>query len=157
MYLKMHLLDMLFSHFWSHIHIIITFSLHYHWDRLPTSNIWVFGMVDTSKTPSLGHLCLASDWSRVSLLPIIQAQTLPGTIIYSDDFSTYRNAVGQLPSMAQHQTVNHSLNFVDLVTGVHMQHVESYWNQVKQKFKQMMGVQESQLSSYLDEFMRRER
>ena len=136
---------------------IITFSLQYHRGRPPTSNIWVFGMVDTSKTPSLGLLRLVSDRSRASLLPIIQAHTLPGTIIHSDDFSTYRNAVGQLPSVAQHQTVNHSLNFVDPVTGVHMQHVESYWNRVKQKFKRMMGVHESQLFSYLDEFMWRER
>ena len=66
---------------------IITFSLQYHRGRPPTSNIWVFGMVDTSKTPSLGLLHLVSDQSRASLLPIIQAHTLPGTIIHSDDFS----------------------------------------------------------------------
>ena len=43
------------------------------------------------------------------------------------------------------------------VTGVHTQHVESYWNRVKIKFKRMRGVQDTMLSSYLDEYMWRER
>ena len=53
--------------------------------------------------------------------------------------------------------LNHSLNFVDPRTGVHTQHVESYWNRVKLKFKKMRGVQASQLPSHIDEFMWRER
>ena len=94
-------------------------------------------MVDTSNTPSLGLLHLVNQ-SRFSLLPIIQAHTLPGIIIHSDDFFTYRNTVGQLPSVAQHQTVNHSFNLVDPESGVHTQHMESYWNKVKQKYKQII-------------------
>ena len=35
--------------------------------------------------------------------------------------------------------------------------IESYWNRVKTKFKRMKGVQDTMLSSYLDEFMWRER
>ena len=50
--------------------------------------------------------------------------------------------------------VNHSLHFVDPVTGVHTQNIESYWNRVKTKFK---GVARVQIASYLDEFMWRER
>ena len=63
------------------------------------------------------------------------------------------NAVCQtvmFPSVSTHATVNHSLEFVNPVTGVHTQHVESYWNRVKMKFKRM-------ISSYLDEYMWRER
>ncbi len=129
----------------------------HHRGRPPTSQIWVFGMVDTSKTPALGVLQIVPNRRRVTLLPIIQAHTAPGTIIHSDDYSTYRGAVGALPNVAQHSMVNHSLHFVDPTTGVHTQHVESYWNQVKIKFKRMRGVQEHQLPSYLDEFMWRER
>ena len=46
---------------------------------------------------------------------------------------------------------------VNPVTGVHTQHVESYWNQVKTKFKRMKGVHDTMLSSYVDEYMWRER
>ena len=114
-------------------------------------------MVDATKTPALGLLRIVPDRTRTTLLPIIQAHTLPGTIIHSDDYSTYWNAVGQLPNVIQHRVVNHSLNFVDPLTGVHTQHIESYWNRVKCKFKRMMGVERGQMASYLDEFMWRER
>ena len=50
-------------------------------------------------------------------------------------------------------SVNHSIQFVERVMGVHTQNVESYRNRVKTKFKQMKGFQESMLPSYLDEFM----
>ena len=65
--------------------------------------------------------------------------------------------MGQLPTISSHSTVNHSVNFVDPATGVHTQNVESYWNRVKRRFKAMMGVGSTQLPSYLDEFMWRER
>ena len=129
----------------------------HHRGRAPISNIWVFGMVDTSKTPALGLLRLVANRQQVTLLPIIQSHTAPGTIIHSDDYSTYRVAVGQLPNVAQHRMVNHSLNFVDPTTGVHTQHVESYCNWVKVKIKAMRGVRASKLPEYLDEFMWRER
>ena len=56
-----------------------------------------------------------------------------------------------------HAIVNHSLHFVDPVTGVHTNNVESYWNRVKRKLKHMKGCHRHQLPSYLDEFMWMER
>ena len=63
----------------------------------------------------------------------------------------------QLATVAQHDMVNHSLNFVDPVTGMHTQNVESYWSRVKTRFKRMKGVHAEMLTSYMDEFMWRER
>ena len=42
-------------------------------------------MVDTTKTPALGHMEIVPNRACATLLPIIQAHTLPGTIIHSDD------------------------------------------------------------------------
>ena len=81
---------------------------------------------------------------------------LPGTIIHSDMWSAYRR-VQSLPNVASHGTVNHSVEFVNSVTGVHTQNIESYWNRVKTKLKRMKGVCPDQLASYLDEFMWREK
>ena len=47
--------------------------------------------------------------------------------------------------------------FVDPMTGVHPQTIESYWNRVKTKLKTMKGVRRDLLPGYLDEFMWRER
>ena len=94
--------------------------------------------------------------NTATLLPIIQRTVLPGTTVWSDQWSSY-NRVGQIPGVVSHGVVNHSLTFVNQTTGVHTQAIESYWNRVKTKFKRMKGVSEAQLPSYLDEFMWRER
>ena len=53
--------------------------------------------------------------------------------------------------------MNHSIEFVNPTTGVHTRNVESYWNRQKTKLKRMKGVVFDEISSYLDEFMWRER
>ena len=94
--------------------------------------------------------------NAATLLPIIQAHTAPGTVIHLDEWAAY-NRVASLPNVSSHQTVNHSLTFVNPTNNVHTQNIESYWNRVKKRFKQMKGCHAHQLPSYLDEFMWRER
>lgn len=96
------------------------------------------------------------DSTAATLLPIIQAHMAPGTTIYSDEWSAYRR-VSSLPSVSSHSTVNHSVHFVDPGTGVHTQHIESYWERAKHKLKHMKGCHLHEVPSYLDEFMWRER
>ena len=96
---------------------------------------------------------IVPDRSAQTLLPILQQHLRSGTIVHSDEWAAY-NRVQQLRQVAHHKTVNHSLHFVDPVTGVHTQNIE---NRAKTKFKRLKGVQnESMLPSYLDEFMWRE-
>ena len=134
----------------------IYYSLQYHRGRPARSEQWVFGMVDTSQTPALGVMTMVAQRDAATLLPIICRHVRPGSIVWSDEWAAYRRIQQQTPA-SQHQTVNHSIHFVDPTTGVHTQNVESYWNRVKTKFKRMKGVQETMLASYLDEFMWRER
>ena len=118
--------------------------------------MWVFGMCNVSQTPGLGVMCIVPNRTVTTLLAVMQRHLRSGTIVHSDHWAAY-SRVQQLPSVSTHNTVNHSLHFVDPVTRVHTQNVESYWNHVKGKFKRVKGVHEEMLSSYLDEFMWRER
>ena len=117
----------------------------------------MFGLADdTSHSPATGYIQIVPDRTAATLLPIIQAHVLPGTIIHSDMWSAYRR-VQSLPNVASHETVNHSIEFVHSVTGAHTQNIESYWNRIKTKLKRMKGVRPDQLPSYLDEYMWREK
>ena len=71
-------------------------------------------------------------------------------------FTAYNN-IQQLPTVQNHGTVNHSLEFVDSQTGVHTNHIESYWNRVKIKLKRIRGCRRTMVGSYLDEFLWREK
>ena len=113
-------------------------------------------MVDTSQQPALGFMKIVAKRDAITLLPIIQNNILPGTTVWSDQWSAY-SQVSSLPNVASHSTVNHSVTFVAPTTGVHTQNIESYWNRVKVKLKRMRGCHEHQLPSYLDEFLYRER
>eukprot|EP00731_Ephydatia_muelleri_P023120 Em0015g703a len=106
----------------------------YHRGRRADYEQWVFGMVDTSQTPSLGFMQMVDTRDAATLLPIIRAHTAPGTIIHSDEWAAYRRISQDIPHL-QHATVNHSVEFVNPTNGVHTQNIESYWNSVKKKFK----------------------
>lgn len=68
------------------------------------------------------------------LLPIIQRAVVPGSVMVSDEWAGYRG-IPNIPGNYTHQTVNHSQNFVNSVTGKHIQNVESYWSRMKKSFK----------------------
>ena len=57
----------------------------------------------------------------------------------------------------QHLTVNHSLNFVDPMTGAHTQNIECSWKNAKQRNKRHHGTHRSMLDSYLCEWMWQQR
>ena len=80
---------------------------------------------------------------------------MPHTKIISDEWCAYKRIEENLGF--EHDTVNHSQNFVNPITGANTQAVESYWNKHKAYFKSIRGVQRHCLDSYLQEAMFRER
>ena len=90
--------------------------------------------------------------NAATLLGTIQRQVQPGSIVHTDQWAAYRQLQRRLG--LHHRTVNHSLHFVDPVTGVHTQHAESNWSTAKEKFKKMKGnTNPNFLIEYLHEFM----
>lgn len=92
-----------------------------------TKQIWVFGIVDTSTTPSKSFVTVVKNRRAKTLLSIIEKVCLPGTIIHTDSAPVYArlSAYG-----FTHRTVCHKLHFVDPITGAHTQNIESLWGGV---------------------------
>ncbi len=78
-----------------------------------------------------------------------------GTIIHSDEWKAY-SALTNNRNFYVHQTVNHSLHFVDPATHVHTQNIESTWMRIKRKQKKQNGLARSLLPTYLEEFVWRQ-
>ena len=110
---------------------------------------WVFGGYDPNTKK--GFLVPVDACDADTLWPIIQEWVAPGTTIYSDQWRAYNNLqnIGY-----NHQTVIHSLYFVDLHTGVNTNCVEAMWQRAKAKFKSMHGPGNRDLiADYLIEYM----
>jgi transposase-like protein len=118
----------------------------------PVREQWVFGGVDLQNHEFFMELVPQRD--AATLLPIVQRSIAPGTTIWSDMWLVY-NA---LPGLGfPHQAVNHSQFFVDPVTGVHTNHIESRWKAMKDTLRRKSGVRRRDLPDYLDEYMWRRR
>ena len=77
---------------------------------------WVFGAVERGSQKAL--LFRVPDLTRDTLVHrLITTHILPGTVIYSDQFTPYirLNQLGYI-----HLSVNHSKNFVDPDSGAHI-------------------------------------
>ena len=56
-----------------------------------------------------------------------------------------------------HQTVNHSINFINPMIGAHTQHRERAWKAAKERNKRHNGTHRGMIDSYMCEFMWRKR
>lgn len=126
-----------------------------HWKGkdLRRGQVWVFGLVERKTDNQLPkcYLQVVKDREALTLLSIIYEKCNRGTTVYSDCWSSY-NKISNFKDF-KHQTVNHSLNFVDPNTGTCTNKIESLWNACKHKFKEMHGCKRSKIQSYIDEFV----
>ncbi len=112
---------------------------------------WVFGGIERGSSEAF--MVEVSDRSAATLLPLIQRHVLPGTTVLSDQWRAYSQISTSLGM--PHQTVNHSLHFVDPATGIHTQGIESTWSQVKRMMRRegVMATSPELFQSYLSEFL----
>jgi hypothetical protein len=92
----------------------------------PVKGQWVFGGVERESGATF--LVPVKDRTVHKLMAIIRDWMELGTTVISDCWGAYRDIDTKCYT---HQTVNHSIHFVDPHTGAHTNTIESTWNQVK--------------------------
>ena len=76
--------------------------------------------------------------NTATLLPIIQQHVQPGTVVHSDEWVVY----SQISSAGYtHSTVNHSLHFVDPITGPTHSTSKAIGPELNQRSRKCMGLQ----------------
>ena len=78
-------------------------------------------MVGTSFQPARGYRKIVPQSDRVTLKGVLNRKLVVNSIIDSDEWRGYLNLPQFVPACIQHDTVNHTFNFVDPVTGTHTQ------------------------------------
>ncbi|KAG0423173.1 hypothetical protein DMUE_6167, partial [Dictyocoela muelleri] len=122
----------------------------YHVGRVNSDYRWVFGIVDISGNPKRYYIELVPNRSARYLLPIIRRVIRPGSIIWSDEWAAYNSIDSNEYS---HLTVNHSINFINPLNGVHTQNIESLWNKIKKRLKKQNGNSFESLKLNIKEWM----
>ncbi|KAL5515970.1 hypothetical protein EMCRGX_G001225 [Ephydatia muelleri] len=110
---------------------------------------WVFGGMERGSGESF--LVEVARRDAATLLPIIAQHVRPGTTVYSDEWAAYHQLSTATSNV--HLTVNHSLHFVDPVTGAHTQGVESMWSSCKRMMREERAMNSLLFDTYLPEFM----
>ena len=121
---------------------------HHTGRQLGEPDYWVFGLVE--RRTGRCFMITVPDRSAETLIPIIRRIAAPGCRIVSDQWRGYLS-LGDEGFV--HVTVNHSVQFVDPLTGEHSNTIENLWGRSKSKIKFMNGIQRQWTQSYLNEFM----
>lgn len=132
------------------------FFLQYQRGRRARDEIWVFGVISTEFTPCRGYFQVIPRRNRATLLPILQRVLRPGSEVHSDDWGAYRNLARYVPNVTVHRTVVHRDHFVDPLTGIHTQEVESAWSKLKYHVKREKGIRRPYIQDFLNEEMWRQ-
>ncbi|CAF1195809.1 unnamed protein product [Didymodactylos carnosus] len=110
---------------------------------------WIFGIAQRTAEGYEARFFHVQRLDAVTLLPIIWKNVYPGTTIWSDEWKAYSRL--QPTYGYDHQTVNHSQNFIDPHTGCHTQLIETLWGAAQTKILRIMRGT-NLLDSYLAEF-----
>ena len=111
---------------------------------------WLFGALERES----GNFILATVEKRDSatLGSLIRAFIAEDATVYSDEWPAYMSFFGH--NQYNHQTVNHSLNFVNPQNpDVHTQGIESLWKRLKEFMRRKNYSDRNKLDLYLSEFV----
>jgi hypothetical protein len=136
----------------------------HHVGRVPPGT-WVFGMYHRDTKELRMIRCQGNKRDAATLIPLITGNIKKGSKIMSDRWGVYydnHNKISKLATLLlededleyEHETVNHSENFVDPATGANTQTIECYWRHLKTQMRKG-GIPYDKKSQHIYEFIYR--
>ena len=96
----------------------------------------MFGVLSCDTCPAKGYFKVFKTRDHATLLSILAKCLVPGSEVHTDDRGAYDGMEQHLPNhVMRHRVVVHADNFIDPVTGVHIQEFESAWANLKAPIK----------------------
>ena len=92
------------------------------------------------------HTAIVPNVRTETLLPIIEEQVEPDSIVYTDTFNAY-NALDI--SEFHHHRINHSKLFAE--QNNHINGIENFWNQAKRHLRRFNGIKPEHFYWFLKE------
>ena len=89
---------------------------------------------------------LAEQQDAAILLPLIRQYVVPETTVVSNRWAAYSTIKG-VPEGHQHETVNHTLYFIDPETGAYTNTIESLWRKFEEGHETRYGTEKALLQS----------
>ena len=111
---------------------------------------WVFGGVERGSNMEKVFMVPVPNRKRSTLWPLIFKHIAPGSIIMSDSWKAY-DGIGNHNGYT-HLKVNHSVNFVDPITGAHTETIEGSWFHAKRSMPRH-GTRRTMFASYFASFI----
>ena len=111
--------------------------------RGAAGKVAVFGLL---KRGGKVYTAIIPNVKTETLLPIIQQQVKPDSIVYTDTFRSY-NALDV--SDFHHKRINHSTLFADKEN--HINGIENFWNQAKRHLRKFNGIKPDNFYWFLKE------
>ena len=106
---------------------------------------WVFGGMERGGGDRF--LVEVAKRDAATFLPIIAQYVRPGTVVYSDEWAACHQLATTTGNV--HLIVNHSLHFVDPLTGAHTQGVEGMWSACKRMMREERTMNSKLFDTYL--------
>ena len=78
-------------------------------------------MVDTSFEPARGYMEIVPRRDHATLTNVLNRKLVANSVVQSDEWRGYLNLTQFVPACIQHDTVNHTYNFVNPLNGAHTQ------------------------------------
>ena len=102
--------------------------------------MWVLGALDRDTGRCFLIPCPDNKRDAATLMPIICRWILPGSIVHTDEWGAYNSLTG---AGYTHNTVNHTIQFVEPLSGTHTNGQEGLWYHAK---KTIVGSRDLELS-----------